>query len=227
MLTSCNVNHVQEIPTPEKIESKISVSEEIEDEDVNSISNEKPIIDTIQNEDGCNDGEAANMSQEQLIDLFSDYYAEDKENYIFTGQEVLKCYTDLNFNGKTELVLIEWNGLAYYSDYCVYELNDEKNGLIKLPITHDVGVGGHDIVPDLMDYDEIKYIKEDDIYTYIACDTYYERGYETKTYILISVSNEGIVEKLLGDEEQYNDFISNHDVKTLGLNWQNIYSVFD
>lgn len=70
---------------------------------------------------------------------------------MFYGQYVRKCYTDLDGDGLTEKIVVETNGMACFSDYVIYELNEDKSGVIKWDIKSAEDEYGNIIIPDWID----------------------------------------------------------------------------
>ena len=170
------------------------------------------------------------LQDKDLLDWYLDDFCDELQDELFYGQYVRKCYTDLDGDGLTEKIVVETNGMACFSDYVIYELNEDKSGVIKWDIKSAEDEYGNIIIPDWIDpygYELVSdlkfaYDEKTGIYNYLTCDWYYEQGQEIKTFVLLQIKDNVLEAKIV--DEDYN--IGESEARTF-LRWEELYNFSD
>lgn len=171
VLTACGKKSKELVPAP-TTDSSVSIVEETEI----SETEESIIFDESQ----------ITMHQEydEQLELIADSYDEwcAKLDEIW-GMDLWKlAVTDLNRNGRLELLLSFANGMGVYSTSVIYEVDEDYNSLVMLK-TKDGNE--YDVFGDFTCMDEIACYKKDDTY-YYEIEDYFSNGWSHKGSIYYS-----------------------------------------
>lgn len=191
----------EEVSNTENTETE-EISEEMDDSSKSEAVTDKESAEDVSSDEKSADDKEADASTEEKtytsesssqLELLSDCLDTMKKEYleaIYDGQAPRMAVTDLNRNGRLELLFTDCQGSGAFSYTCIYEVNEDYTGVTSLPVG---GSKGLDESGDFALYDRFECYKKGDSYYYEVMD-YTSAGWSCKGESFYAYSFDGKVE---------------------------------